>query len=151
MKHMSNLIILLMIALTSCNSNSSKEKQIDNAETPNNTNTVETLVQQELIVNKEKIYLLSLSSKIHFDTLKLIIKDYYLNEYDILFNKTHSLRDSSIVDYKKSIESISRKYHLSESKVASVLFSFKYEMRTPEQIIEEYKNQQFDYQEYEDQ
>jgi hypothetical protein len=138
-------VMILMLVLLGCKSKPVKEKQIDKGDAAN------TLVLQELILNKEKIYLLSLASKVSFDTVKLVIKDYYLNEYDILFNKTLSLRDSSIIDYKESIQSISRKYHLSESKVASLLFSFKYEMRTPQQIIDEYQDQQVDYREFEDQ
>lgn len=145
MKIITKLSILFMLTL-GCNSKTVKDKvkQIDSVDVSY------TLVQQELIINKEKIYLLSLSNKVPFDTLNLIIKDYYLNEYNILFNKTQSLRDSSITDYKETIQSISRKYHISESKVASLLFSFKYEMRTPQQIIDEFKEQQIDYHVYEE-
>jgi len=109
------------------------------------------LVRRDLINEKEKIYLLSLASKVPFDTVKLIIRDYYLNEYNIMFSKVPSLTDSSILEYKESIQSISRKYHLSESKVASLLFSFKYEMRSPEEIIEQAQDQSADNSEYEDQ
>ncbi len=133
------------MVVLSCTSKPVTENKIDKGKAAN------TLVLQELIINKEKIYLLSLASKVPFDTVNLIIKDYYLNEYDIIFNNTLSLRDSSIIDYKESIQSISRKYHLTESKVASLLFSYKYEMRTPEQIIDEYQEQQTDYREFEDQ
>lgn len=133
------------MVVLSCTSKPVTEKKIDKGKAAN------TLVLQELIINKEKIYLLSLASKVPYDTVNLIIKDYYLNEYDIIFNNTLSLRDSSIIDYKESIQSISRKYHLTESKVASLLFSYKYEMRTPDQIIDEYQEQQTDYREFEDQ
>lgn len=144
MKNTVKLIVLMMVMLR-CNPKPTTEEKSDKKDISN------MLVQQQLTINKEKIYLLSLASKVPFDTVRLIIKDYYLNEYTVMFNNPLSLTDSTIISYKESIQAISLKYHLSESKIASLLFSFKYEMRSPEEIIEEYQDQLIDSRDYEDQ
>ncbi|MFE3871307.1 hypothetical protein ACFX5F_08715 [Flavobacterium sp. ZS1P70] len=78
-----------------------------------------------LELNAEKLALLSIIKKIPNDTLHLVLKDY--------LNKTFSLvTDVNKVD--KIIDTISQKYHISKIKVASIVFSYNYEMLTKDEI-----------------
>lgn len=141
---LSRLIVLLAIVV-SCNSKPEKKEKADRGELLN------TMIDHELRSGKEKIYLISLSTKIPYDTVRQIIKDYYLMGYKRMFDNPASLLDSSIVDIKESVQTISKKHKLTESKVATLLFSYKYEIRSPDEIIEEYQDQQVDYRDYEQQ
>lgn len=138
-----------MMVILSCDSRppaeSLKEEKISKEEISN------MAVQQQLIIDKEKIYLLSLASKVSFDTVRLILRDYYINEYTTIFNNPSSLTDSTINNYKESIQAISLKYNMPVSKIASLLFSFKYEMRAPDEIIDEYQDEISDSQQFENQ
>jgi len=87
--------------------------------------------KEELSGYKEKIVLLSQMRRMSYDTLNLILTDYYsiTSEY---INST----DSSRVFCEKAIDIISGKYHISKAKAASLIFSFKYEMLSKEDILE---------------
>ncbi len=121
-----NAVLFLLIINTSCedseskNQLSEKEKLYAEAET-------------ELSDQKEKIVLLSAIKKISYDTIFSILKDYYshTSEYS-------SSSDSSRFFSEKAMELISKKYQISINKVASVIFSFKYEMLSKDEIIEEF-------------
>lgn len=85
----------------------------------------------------EKIVLLSSLEKVPYDTLFLILRD-----YDAEIKKYNSNDDSLPLVCKRTISTVSKKYHVPESRIASLLFSFKYEMQTKEEIIEEEEEKQ---------
>jgi hypothetical protein len=76
----------------------------------------------------EKIVLLSIIKNIQQDTLRFVLREYLKENPEITatINKT----------YEKSIDAISKKYHISKPKIASILFSYRYEMLTKDEIEE---------------
>lgn len=86
---------------------------------------IATYADMILKLDAEKLALLSIIKKIPNDTLHLVLKDY--------INKTFPLvTDVSKVD--KIIDTISQKYHISKVKIASIVFSYNYEMLTKDEI-----------------
>lgn len=77
---------------------------------------------------KEKIVLLSAIKGVPYDTLYLILRDYY-SQMDYLGND-----DGNTL--KNALTYTSEKHNLAKPKIASIIFSFKYEMLTQEEIIE---------------
>lgn len=99
-----------------------------------------------LMDQKEKIILLSTIKNVPYDTLYLILKDYYTAISDVTF-----YNDSCVSICNNTINTISKNYQLPKSKIVSIIFSFKYEMQTKQDIIDdnyiENQDQQEDYQE----
>jgi hypothetical protein len=86
---------------------------------------ITTYADMILELDAEKLALLSIIKKIPNDTLHLVLKDY--------INKTFPLvTDVSKVD--EIIDTISQKYHISKVKIASIVFSYNYEMLTKDEI-----------------
>ena len=91
----------------------------------------------ELSYEKEKIVLLSSIKKTNYDTLYLVLRDYYVLTSDNTYSE-----DSIVFIYNKAINSISKNYNIPKSKVASLIFSFKYEMQTKEDVIDNFKEEE---------
>ena len=76
---------------------------------------------------------------IPFDTLNSILRDYY-----VATDTVSSSDENSKYLYQSAIAKISDTYKISKSKIASLVFSYKYEMLTKEDIeesaIENYKD-----------
>ena len=84
-----------------------------------------TYADMVLKLDAEKLALLSIIKKIPNDTLHLVLKDY--------IDKTFPpVTDVAKVD--KIIDDISQKYHISKVKIASIVFSYDYEMLTKDEI-----------------
>lgn len=96
-------------------------------------------IKDNLSYDKEKIILLSEVRKIPFDTLNLILRDYY-----VVTDTLSSSDENSKYLYQTAIAKISEKYRFSKSKIASLIFSYKYEMLTKEDIgesaVEDFKD-----------
>jgi len=91
------------------------------------------LVDAELDNNQEKITLLSFIKNTPKDSINIVIREYLMEtEYD--------------VDFEKSIEKVAKKYSISSKKVASIVFSYKYEMLTKEDITDEFIETESNYQ-----
>ena len=89
------------------------------------------LADAELESEQEKITLLSILKNTSKDSITLILRDYLL----------HTENES--VPYEKTINIISQKYNLPSRKVASIVFSYKYEMLTNDNITDDFsKNSQ---------
>lgn len=73
----------------------------------------------------EKLALLSIIKNTPNDTLRLVLKEYLKKTFPLV-------TDASKVD--KIIDTISQKYHISKIKVASIVFSYNYEMLTKDEI-----------------
>ena len=118
-------ILIILTSVLSCN-NSKPKKALSEKEKQ------EQRAKDELSVYTEKIVLLSAIKKIPYDSLKFILTDYYSTTSDY----TNS-SDSSKFYIEKALNEISIKYHISKRRAASLIFSFKYEMLTKEEIAEE--------------
>jgi len=105
--------------------------------------SADSLVQEYFLEN-EKIYLLSHIKNIPEDTIKLILTE-YLSKSD--FNYFYDEKSEPKMD--DVIASISQKRKLSKSKIASIIFSYKYEMLTKEDLemeaVENYNLEKEDY------
>lgn len=126
------LIMLLAIFLFSCGDN--KEKKVLSDKEMNEENA-----RIELSDYSEKIVLLAAIKNISYDSLKFILTDYYAITSDF-----DNSSDSSKFYSDKAINDISTKYRLPKSKVASLIFSFKYEMLTREEVTEQEKEKNED-------
>jgi hypothetical protein len=87
-------------------------------------------VQMEMAENeanddKEKIVLLSIIKQMPYDTLFSILRDYYF-----AVSNTNN-------DYQKAVFYTVSHHGFSEKKIASVIFSFEYEMMTRGDILED--------------
>lgn len=117
--------LILLISILSCNKSKPKkvlsetEKRVENA-------------KEELSDFSEKMVLLSTMKRIPYDSLNLILIDYY----SITSYYTDS-SDSLMFYSQKAIDEISEKYHISKERTASIIFSFKYEMLTKEEMVNE--------------
>lgn len=138
-KTFSVLILATLMILASCESESKNENN-----TYNEGIASDDLAEMELKFDKEKIYLLSVTREMSYDTVYQILKDYYKMEYGNLLSGDIGLTDESIAKYEENIAEISKKYKLSKPKVASLIFSFKYEMRTADEIIEDYQSSEME-------
>jgi hypothetical protein len=83
------------------------------------------MAENEVNDDKEKIVLLSIIKQLPYDTLSSILKDYYF-----AVNNTDN-------DYQKAIFYTVSHHGFSEKKIASVIFSFEYEMMTRDDILED--------------
>lgn len=82
----------------------------------------------DLDKNSEKIMLLSILKKIPQDTLRLILRDYIKENPSRLYDYYDA------VDVVDNLDTISQKYHISKNKIASLVFSYRYEMLTKDEI-----------------
>ena len=134
LKHSRLLTLILLLTCVSCNFNSKKENKEDKID---KEAVSADYAEIKLMFEKEKIYLLSVSRNMSYDTLYQILNDYIKADYNNLVSGDIGLTDESVVRYEENITKIAKKYKLSKSKVASLIFSFKYEMRTVDEIIGE--------------
>lgn len=123
MKFSISISIILIIVL-GCN-NSKPKKVLSEKEKQ------EQRAKDELSDYSEKIVLLSAIKKIPYDSLNFILTDYYSTTSDYT-----SSSDSSKFYSEKALNEISIKYHISKRRAASLIFSFKYEMLTKEEIAD---------------
>ena len=78
-----------------------------------------------------RVILLSQIRRIPFDTLNLILRDYY-----VATDTVSSFDKNSKYLYQSTIIKIADTYKIPKSKIASLIFSYKYEMLTKEDIEE---------------
>lgn len=92
-------------------------------------------VNRELEYNVDKLVFISYIERTPLIVVKNIIGDYYQQYYnpDKNFDKA--------VEYQEVINGISDEYNISNHKVASILFAYIYEVRTKEEMGEEYIEQ----------
>jgi hypothetical protein len=115
-------IILPLLFIYSCSADT--KKQMTGKEKQNLNYEIADI---DLADQKEKISLLAAVKKVPYDTLYLILEDYYAKTFDYTY-----LEDSIAFVSDETISSISKAYHLSKSKVASIVFSIKYETQIDE-------------------
>lgn len=118
------LQIILLLILTGCWSDKpSEQEQIER---------INNRAAKEISRNIEKLSLLANIEEIEFNKVEIIITEYF----KATFNRKS--RPKNKEDFENLVKSISEKVNLSQQKVSSVIFSYKYEMRTNEEIGEKY-------------
>jgi hypothetical protein len=125
------IIVITLFTFFSC-SNIAK-----NRDKPNKTKEeiAAENAESELESQGEKIALLSVLNECHLDTTRLILKEYlYLNFQQDLYEDSIDLITLDI------IKNISKKTNIKPKKIASIIFSYKYEMLTKDDIITEHEN-----------
>ena len=130
MKPLFTLFILLQFFCSCQDSKPKKEEkkiisEIEKLEKLNDN------IERQLSYEKEKIILLSEIRKIPFETVNLILRDYF-----VITDTVSSSDENSKQLFQSAIVKISDKYKISKSKIATLLFSYKYEMITKEEIEE---------------
>ena len=122
---MKNILLLLILLVFGCNDRKETEFIKEQDQRKEKEKKTRTYADAILELDAEKLALLSIIKKIPNDTLHLVLKDY--------LNKTiSSVSDVNKVD--KIIDAISQKYHISKIKIASIVFSYNYEMITKDEI-----------------
>jgi len=118
------LTVFIVLVLVSCGrkEKTPKEKQ----------ERITKKVNKELEYNVDKIVLLSNIEKLSVDKVNATIRGYFKAIYD----KDYDLEN--IEDYQSLIINISKDADLSTKKVSSLMFAYVYEMRTKEEIGDEY-------------
>lgn len=83
------------------------------------------LADSELENADEKIALLSILKNTPKDSITLVMRDYLLNT------------ENDSIPFEKVITGISEKYHISKHRIASIVFSYKYETLTKDDVENE--------------
>lgn len=119
------LLILTIFTLISCFHKKDK-KVLSKKEKISQSSS---MADSELEFENEKISLISIMREIPKDSVKMILKDYYSKYYSSI-----DIEDKYTEEF---IDTISRNRKMSRQKVASIIFNFKYEMRTKQEIEQE--------------
>ena len=85
--------------------------------------------KSELSFHIEKLVLISKAIKIPYDTLYDVMLEYLVKT-----SASQDSIDSTRLQIVNSIEHLSSKYRLSERKISAIIFNYKYEMLTKEEI-----------------
>lgn len=120
------LIIITFLLAVACSNSSSQDKKVERIKRQYKT------AEANLSDQKEKIALLSRIKHISYDSLYLILR-----EYIVLSSDPVDTPDYEHFNYTNAIDTVSKKMNISKSRIASLIFSFKYELRTTDEIIEE--------------
>jgi hypothetical protein len=122
---MKKVLILLILVFSGCKDNEETEFAKEMKQRKEKGERILSYTDAILEMDAEKLTLLSIIKKVPNDTLHLILKD-YLNKTGFVIN------DNTQVD--KIIDTISQKYDISKIKIASIVFSYNYEMLTRDEI-----------------
>lgn len=118
------VIICMCFILNSCFDKDSKKDKIK----LNKVEDASQIADFELEFENEKIALISIIQGISTDSVKLVLRDY--------FTKNYLSNDIENEFTEKIIDTISEHRKMSKQKIASIIFSFKYEMQTKTEIEE---------------
>ncbi|NMH25250.1 hypothetical protein [Flavobacterium solisilvae] len=123
------LIIIVYLIITSCEKHNKETSITEKKQVKTSKNhSEENLFMDDV----EKITLLSISKNIPLKQVNSVLKDYYdKTSLAFVYNNNSDY-------YEKVIDTISKKYNLSNQKTASIIFSYQYELITEEEIIENY-------------
>lgn len=122
------MLLLIHLFLACDNQEPEKKKVVEKSEAEElqeRINSIENILKNE----SEKINLLAEFHRIPFDTLNSILRDY------LVFTSIYYNKDETRVEkYKSSISKLNLRYKISKSKLASLIFNYKFEMITKEEI-----------------
>lgn len=111
------LITSLLILTVYCSRSDTAKKEEKKLSKHENQVIMDELTNIELENEGEKIILLSLIHKVPADSLHSILKEYYL--------KTSFVQDYKYLD--KVIDTISEKFKIPKTKIAFMIYQFKYD------------------------
>ena len=120
---MKRILILLFTSFVYCSCNKTEPKN-----TPTKADELKmaySYADSELEDEVEKVALISIIKKIPTDSLKFIMRDYLAKTY----------YDDS--ECEKIIDTISKKYKYSKTRIATLIFCYRYETLTKENSIDE--------------
>ena len=112
----------MCFTLNSCFNKDEKKDEIKS----NKIEDANQIADFELEFENEKIALISIMQGISTDSVKLVLRDY--------FTKNYLSNDIENEFTEKIIDTISEQRKMSKHKIASIIFSFKYEMQTKTEI-----------------
>ena len=112
----------MCFTLNSCFNKDEKKDEIKS----NKIEDANQIADFELEFENEKIALISIMQGISTDSVKLVLRDY--------FTKNYLSNDIENEFTEKIIVTISEQRKMSKHKIASIIFSFKYEMQTKTEI-----------------
>lgn len=123
---MKNWIMLLMILtiLLGCEKSKSVEKSNKSSKTKAYNKS-----KKYVEYYAEKVSLLAIIKGVESKKLQSILIDYYTTIYESDGNVTITENDNTISE-------ISKKYNLSKSTIATLIYNFEYEMLTKDEIYE---------------
>ena len=127
--------IIFLFSIVSCSNNNNSEIKKQSKEEEKEAIQLKR-AERELKYDKEKIALLSTIRGVHYDTLYSILKDYY---YKL------DRKDNNDTFVLNAILFSTEQHGFPKSKIASFIFSYKYEMLTKEEIEENAFSNQNDY------
>jgi len=125
---MKNLIILILsVIFYSCDYSSSKtERKYESAND-------QLFVELMMGFDGEKIGLLSIIKQVPYEQVNSVISDYLTDSFKHLI-----IKQNNPEYFVNLVDSIALKNNLSRELTASIIFSYRYEMITKEEIVDEY-------------
>lgn len=122
MKYISHIFFVLSI--TGCWSDKPNEREV--------TERISKRAQTEISRNTEKLLLLANIEEIEFEKVEIIMTEY------LKATLTRKSKPKSKEDFADLIKFISEQVNLNQKKVSSIIFAYKFEMRTNIEIGEKY-------------
>lgn len=122
---MKKLLLILIFTTLGCNDKKETEFLESQEKIKKEYDNAHSLTDVLLDFDGEKLALLSIIKNTPNDTLRLVLKEYLKKTLPLV-------TDASKID--KIIDTISQKYNISKIKVASIVFSYNYEMLTKDEI-----------------
>ncbi|SEF49785.1 hypothetical protein [Flavobacterium urumqiense] len=122
---MKKILLILILIVFGCKDKEETEFLESQEKIKKEYDKAHSLTDVLLDFDGEKLALLSIIKNTPNDTLRLVLKEYLKKTFPLV-------TDASKVD--KIIDTISQKYHISKIKVASIVFSYNYEMLTKDEI-----------------
>ena len=94
------------------------------------------LADMSLTMDAEKVQLISLAKEIPITKVKGVLREYLVKTRFDLFEK---MEEEGY--YLKIIDTIAKSQKVSKKRAAIIIFSYKYEMITEEEILEKYSDE----------
>lgn len=128
-------IIPFLLLFIACNNNPSQKEVEKTKDKVKETSVSKDLTNFEVEQSPEKIALLSIIKGVPIDSVYMILNDYKSKiEYG-----DELIGDDKMKVYRV-IDSISQFRHMSRKRIASLIFSFNYELITKDEIKEQVEN-----------
>jgi hypothetical protein len=129
------ILVSLLLVFYACGDSSTKnnESSKNSKEKMSREDVNYFFVDIELSENAEKIGLISILKDIHPEKGNVVLRDYLAKTSAIFyqFEKEPSF-------FVNVVDTLAAKHNLSKKIIASIIFSYKYEMVTKDEIIDDY-------------
>lgn len=132
---MKNFIYLFLIVVLSSCSNSSAESKVKDVEQKPVLERKSYIIEMFLKSDAEKIGLLSVIKNVPQEKTNSVLREYLLKTF--ISEEFKANKNSEYIE--KLVDSIAIKNKLPSILTASIIFSYKYEMTTKDEIIDDYE------------